>query len=96
MKTSYNQLEDQLHPHAKFELDKRFLYTKTKCPYCLEVLYKMLKDQCEEVNVICEEKFSGKDYVRVTRATLKPNQQSVPVKGFCISCVLSCKVEVKA
>ena len=42
----------------KYELDKRFLYTKTKRPYSLEVLYKMLKDQCEEVNVIGEEKFS--------------------------------------
>ena len=38
------------------ELDKRFLYTKTKRPYTLEVLYKMLKDQCEAVNVIGEKK----------------------------------------
>ena len=42
----------------QMQLDKRFLYTKTKCPYSLEVLYKMLKDQCGEVNVIGEEKFS--------------------------------------
>ena len=40
------------------KLDKRFLYTKTKHPYSLEVLYKMLKDQCEEENVIGKEKFS--------------------------------------
>ena len=37
--------------------DKRFLYTKTKHPYSLEILDKVLKDQCEEVNVIGEEKF---------------------------------------
>ena len=39
------------------KLDKRFLYTKTKHPYSLESLYKVLKDQCEEVNVLGEEKF---------------------------------------
>ena len=55
----------------------------------------MLKDQCEELNVTGEEKFYCNDYVRVTRATLKANKQSVPVNGFCISCVLSYKVEVK-
>ena len=45
----------------------------------------MLKDQCEEVNVIGEEKFSWKDHVRVTRVILKRKKQSVPVNRFCIS-----------
>ena len=42
---------------ARLELDKRFLCTKTKRPYSLESLYKVLNDKCEEVNVIGEEKF---------------------------------------
>ena len=55
----FNALKTIKKIHTK-KLDKRFLYTytKTKRPYSLEVLHKMLKDQCEEVNVIGEEKFS--------------------------------------
>ena len=36
---------------------QKFLYTKTKRPYSLQSLCKVLKDQCEEINVIGEEKF---------------------------------------
>ena len=36
---------------------QKFLYTKTKRPYSLQSLCKGLKDQCEEINVIGEEKF---------------------------------------
>ena len=39
------------------ETRQKFLYTKTKHPYSLQSLCNVPKDQCEEINVIGEEKF---------------------------------------